>query len=67
MFVGRGDEAEEQLCAGVVHRGEADLVNHDQIRAQYLLDHPTDAVVGKTAIERLDQLWSCLLYTSRCV
>ena len=31
-LVGGGDEAEEQLGAGVVHRGEADLVDQDRGR-----------------------------------
>src|SRR5581483_12245277 len=54
--VGCRDDSEEQLGAGVVHRGEADLVDQDEVGLQDLLDHPSDAVVGETAIEDLDKL-----------
>ena len=32
-FVGGGDEAEQQLCAGVVQGGEPDLVDQDEVVA----------------------------------
>ena len=55
-LVGGGDEAEEQLGPGVVHRSEADLVDQDQVGLEDLLEHPADRVVGQAPIEGLDQL-----------
>ena len=55
-FVGGGDEAEEQLGAVVVERREADLVDQHEIRPQDVFDDPADGVVGKPAVERLDEL-----------
>jgi len=55
-FVGGGDEAEQQLGAGGVQRGEADLVDQNDVVAQQLIDAAADAVVGDAAVEGLDQL-----------
>ena len=55
-FVGGGDKAEEELGAGVIHRGEADLVDQDEVGFQYLLEDPADRVVGQAPIKGLDQL-----------
>ena len=33
-FVGGGDEPEQQLCAGVVQGGEAELVDQDEVVAK---------------------------------
>lgn len=55
-FVGRGDEAEQQLTAGGVQWSEADLVDDQDVVAEDRFDEPTDAVVGVTAVEVLDQL-----------
>jgi hypothetical protein len=41
-LVGGGDEAEQQLGAGVVQRGEAELVDDDQVGAEERLDAPAD-------------------------
>ena len=42
-LVGGGDEAEEELGAGVVHRREADLVDQDQVGFEDLLEtRPTE-------------------------
>jgi hypothetical protein len=43
-FVGGGDQAEQQLGAGVVERGESDLVDDDQVVAQGVVDDPADGV-----------------------
>ena len=37
-FVGGGDEAEQQLGAGVVEGGEADFVDDDQVVAEQGVD-----------------------------
>ena len=55
-FVGGGDEPEQQLGAGVVQRGEPDLVDDDQVVAQQGVDDPADGVVGQAAVEGLDEL-----------
>ena len=55
-FVGGGDEAEEQLGAGVVERGEAEFVEDDQVVAQQAVDHLAHAVISQTAVERVDQV-----------
>ena len=42
-LVGGGDEAEEQLGAGVVQRREADLVDHDEVGAEHRsMTRPTE-------------------------
>jgi hypothetical protein len=51
-FVGGGDEAEQQLGAGVVQRGEPELVDDDQVGAQQRIDAPADAVVGAADAKR---------------
>ena len=55
-FVGGGDEAEQQLGAGVVERGEAEFVEDDQVVAQQAVDDLADAVVGQTAVEGVDEV-----------
>ena len=55
-FVGGGDEPEQQLGAGVVQRGEADLVDEEQVVAQQGLDGLADGVVGEAAIEGFDEV-----------
>jgi hypothetical protein len=55
-LVGGGDEAEEQLRAGVVERGEADLVDEQEVETQQRVDLLADAVVGEAAVELLDEL-----------
>jgi hypothetical protein len=55
-FVGAGDEPEEQLGAGVVEGGEADLVDEDEVGAQDLFDDAADAVVGDAAVGGLNEL-----------
>ena len=54
-FVGGGDEPEQQLGAGVVERGEAELVDEDEVVAQQGVDDPADGVVGQAAVEGLDE------------
>jgi hypothetical protein len=55
-LVGGGDEAEQELGAGVVEQSEADLVDQDEVGAQDVLDDATDGVVGQAAVEGLDWL-----------
>jgi hypothetical protein len=55
-FVGCGDEPEQQLAAGVVEWGEADLVNDDQVVAAYVLDGFANGVVSDSAVEVFDEL-----------
>ena len=33
-FVGAGDEPEQQLCSGVIERGEAQFIQDDEVNAQ---------------------------------
>ena len=53
-----GDQAEEQLSTGLVERCEPDLIDQNQIVAQYTVDDAADGVVGETAIELFDQVGS---------
>ena len=55
-FVGGGDEAEQQLGAGVIERGEADFVDDDQVVAEQGVDDAADGVVGQAAVEGLGQV-----------
>ena len=55
-FVGGGDDAEQQLGAGVVERCEPDFVDDDQVVAEQGVDDLPDAVVGQAAVEGLGQL-----------
>ena len=57
-FVGRRDEAEQQLGAVIIERREAKLVDDDEIEAQQRIDDLADGVVGESTIEGLDQLRS---------
>jgi hypothetical protein len=41
---------------GVVQRGEADLVNDDEVVAQQGVDDASDGVVGHASVELLDEL-----------
>ena len=52
-FVGGGYQAEQQLGAGVVERGEADFVDDDQVVAEQGVDDLADGVVGQPAVEGL--------------
>ncbi len=54
-FVAGGDEAEQQLAAGVVEWGEADFVDDDQVVAADGFDGFADGVVGDGAVEVLDE------------
>ena len=54
-FVGGGNEPEEQLGAVVVERGEADLVDEDEVGFEDCLDDAADGVVGESAVEGLDE------------
>ena len=55
-FVGGGDEPEQQLCAGVVERCEADLVDDDEVVAEQVLDDAAGGVVGQAAVEGLGEV-----------
>jgi hypothetical protein len=55
-LVGGGYEAEKQLGAGVVERGEPYFVTDDQVRPQDGLDHLAHRVVRQAPVERLDEL-----------
>ena len=55
-FVGGGNEPEQQLGAGVVERGEPDLVDDDQVGAQQGVDDLADGVVGQAAVEGVDEI-----------
>lgn len=54
-FVGCVDEPEQQLAAGVVEWGEADLVDDDQVVAAYVLDSFANGVVSDSAVEVSDE------------
>ena len=54
-FVAGGDEAEQELAAGVIERGEADLVDDDEVVAAHGFDGFADGVVGDGAVEVLDE------------
>jgi hypothetical protein len=56
LFVGGGDEPEEQLGTVVVEGCEADLVDQDEVGFEDGLDDPSDGVVGEAAVEGLDEL-----------
>src|SRR5205085_7152042 len=50
-FVGGGDDAEQQLGASVVERGESDLVDQDQVVAEQGVDYLAGGVVGQAPVE----------------
>jgi hypothetical protein len=52
----RPHDAEQQLRAGVVQRGEPDLVEEDQVVAEQGIYHPPDGVVGQAAVKNLGEL-----------
>ncbi len=54
-FVGCGDEPEEELCAGVVQRREAEFVDQDDVVAKQVVDDLADGVVGQSPVEGLDE------------
>ena len=67
-LVGGGDEPEEELGTGVVERGEADLVDDDEVGPEQLFDHLADRVVGETPVEGLDELGGTeVAHTPPCV
>ena len=55
-FVGGGDQAEEQLGAGVIQGREPDFVDDDQVVAQQGVDDLADGVVGQAAVEGFGQV-----------
>src|SRR5438876_548747 len=55
-LVGGGDEAEEELGAGVVQGREAQLVDDDEVVLEQTGDDAADRVVGHAAVEGLDQV-----------
>jgi hypothetical protein len=55
-LVGGRDDAEQQLGAGVVERGEADLVDDDEVVAEQGVDDAADGVVGQAAVEGLGEV-----------
>jgi hypothetical protein len=55
-FVGGGDEAEQQLRAGVIQRSEADFVDDHEVGAEHGVDYSADGVVGQAAVEGVDEL-----------
>jgi hypothetical protein len=55
-FVGGRDHAEQQLRAGVIQRGEPDLVDQDEVVAEQGVDHPADTVIGQAPVEGLGEL-----------
>jgi len=56
LFVGGGDEPEQQLGAGVIEWREAQLIDDDQVVAEQVLDDAADGVVGQAPVEGLDEL-----------
>ena len=58
VFVSGGNKAEEQLRPGFIERRELELIDEDQVVAQYGVDQLADGVVGETAVQRLDQIGS---------
>jgi hypothetical protein len=56
VLAGRGDEADKQLRPGGVHRGEADLVDQDEVAPEDLLDDAADRVVGESPVGGLDEI-----------
>ena len=55
-FIGGGDEAEEQLGAGEVERGKAELIDDQQVGAQEVVNEPADGIVSEPAVKGLDQV-----------
>jgi hypothetical protein len=55
-LVGGGDEPEQELGACVVERGEARLVDDDEVVAEQVLDDAAGGVVGQAAVEGLDEI-----------
>ena len=56
VLVRRGDEAEEELAVDGVERGEAQLVDDEQIGMQERIKDWPDGVVGPSPIELLDEV-----------
>ena len=56
LFVGGGDEPEQVVGGDAVKRGEAEVVDDDEVVAQEAFDQLADGVVGEAAVERFDQL-----------
>ena len=55
-FAGSGDDAEQQLRAGVVQWREPDFVDEDQLVAEQGVDDAADGVAGQAAVEGLGEL-----------
>ena len=56
VLISSGDDSEEQLGAGVVHRREADLVDQDEVGASGSARSPGRPSCRPAPIERLDEL-----------
>ena len=50
------DQAEQQLCIGLVEWREAHFINEHHVIAQQVVDDTADGVIGETAIELLDEV-----------
>ena len=51
-------DSEQQLCARLVQRCEANLVDQNDVVAQQSIDDAADGVVGQPTVELLDQVGS---------
>ena len=49
-------EPEQQLGPGVIERGEAELINDDQVVAEQVVDDAADGVVGQGPVEDLGEV-----------
>jgi hypothetical protein len=52
LFVRGGDEAEQVIGGDAIQRGEAKIIDHDEVVAQQPSDQLADGVVGEAAVER---------------
>ena len=64
-LVGGRDEPEEQWCASVAQRSEAEFADEDQVVAQQRLDDLPDGVVGQPAVEGVSTS-PAVKYRARC-
>jgi len=55
-FVAGGHQSEQQLGAGVIEWGEANLINDEQVGSEQGVDDLADGVVGQPAVEDLDEV-----------
>jgi hypothetical protein len=56
MFIRGGHETEQQLGTGLIQGCEAQLIDQDQVVAEYGVDELANGIVGESAIEGLDQI-----------